>query len=216
VSTPADTEAQTESPTPTDSDTPTESGEADVVIGEGRFDVADFGYNEYPYYEVELTNEGEARSGVVELVVDWFDEGGNYVDDTTEQLVSLKPGETWVARSYNVLSSDGVASAEGSGSYDYDPPAWPDGLKVASSKLLSGSENVKVRATVQNDTGQMVDYVAFYGKVYDADGRVLGQVWTNEADVAEGSSWRAEGEWDDKPRSGLVESSEVILEGNIY
>ncbi|WP_435066011.1 FxLYD domain-containing protein [Halobaculum sp. EA56] len=185
-------------------------------MAEGTFGFADFGYAEYPYYEAELTNRGDAPSGIVEFVVDWFDENGGYVDDTTEELVSLSPGETWVARSYNVLNDEEVASAEGSGTYGYELPAWPDGLEVVSSELLSGEENVKVRATVRNDTGRTVDYVAFYGKLYDVEMRVLGQVWTNETDLTDGSSWRAEREWDDRVRSGLVESHDVVLEGNTY
>lgn len=213
-STPTDTDNPTETSSPTES--PTESGQADVSIGAGTFGVADFGYSEYPYYEVELTNEGSAPSGIVEIVVDWFDDSDEYVSDTREQLVSLNPGETWIARSYNVLERDTVSSAEASGGYESAPPEWPDGLDVESSQLLAGDENAKVRATVANNTGQTVGYVAFYGKLYDGDGNVLGQVWTNESDLADGSSWRAESSWDDDARMSLVEDHEVLLEGNIY
>ena len=208
-----ETEGVTDSETPTEPETPTGSGNAEIAMGKGRIGIADFDYAEYPYYEVEITNQGDAPSGLVDLVVDWFDESGSYIDDTTEELVSLKPDETWIARSYNILNDNKVDSAEGSGSYDSEPAEWPDGLEVTSSKLLAGEENVKVRATVENNTGRTIDYVAFYGKLYDGNGKVLGQVWTNETDLTDGSSWRAEREWDDKARAKLVESHEVVLGG---
>lgn len=200
----------------TEEETTTEAGEAEVAIGEGTFGVADFGYSEYPYYEVELTNEGNAPSGIIELVVDWFDENDEYIDDTLEELVSLKAGTTWIARSYYIGDKDEVASAEASGNYNMALPEWPEGLEVTSSKLLTGGENVKVRATVENNTGEMVDYVAFYGKLFDTDGNVLGQVWTNETELADGSTWQAEREWDDEERAKLAKDYEVVLEGNIY
>lgn len=209
------TETTTEEET-TEEETTTEAGEAEVAIGEGTFGVAEFAYNEYPYYEVELTNEGDAPSGIIELVVDWFDENDEYVNDTLEELVSLKAGKTWIARSYNIVDRDKVASAEASGNYNMEPPEWPEGLEVASSKFLGGGENAKVRASVENNTGQMVDYVAFYGKLFDGDGNVLGQVWTNETELADGSSWQAEREWDDEARAKLAKDHEVVLEGSSY
>ena len=102
---------------------------------------------------------------------------------------------------------------------EYEPKLEPiaAGVDVASSSLVSGSEAVKVRGEVENNMSVNLDYVEFYGKVYNGAGEVMGAAWTNETDIPAGSSARFDPDWYEAgDRASEAADHEVVLQTSVY
>ncbi|MFL9708868.1 FxLYD domain-containing protein, partial [Aeromonas veronii] len=76
------------------------------------------------FVEALVENTGDGPSGDANVEVDWYNEGGNFLDNDSSRLASLPAGETWEAR-VNFLGSGGeeVDDFEIDGEFDTEPRA---------------------------------------------------------------------------------------------
>lgn len=165
--------------------------------------------------EALVENEGDGRSGDVELAVDWLDGDGNYLDTDSAWLQTLLPGERWLARVYpRAVDVEEVAEYEAVKVFDEPEYGTPDDVDVAESELHVG-EAARMFGSIQNEGDTELSYVEVIGRVFDAEGRVLGDGWTNESDVPPGGSFRYDVRYEDEDRARLeaVTGYEVLPVG---
>lgn len=213
------TEQATEEATQTET-AASESGQAEIVIDDAGAELAvdQSGFTDDVYVAVDLTNVGNAPSGKVTVEVDWLDANGDYLSDWWSDIIGLKPGETWSARVYAALVDDElIEDYDVYGDYEAVLEPVPEGVDVASSSLLAGEENVKVRGEVENNMNTTLDYVEFHGNIYNDAGEVMGGTWTNETDIPVGSSTRFDPPWDEAgDRASKAIDHEVVLQASVY
>lgn len=197
---PTETTAEPATPTPeptttttTTTSTPTPTQAADVDIERDELVVQEREYTTNVYVAATVTNTGPVASGSVELTVNWFDQEGSYIEDTTAYCNTIGAGETWAARIYaNTLEPDRYADYELTGEVDERSPVAPDGLAVTDSRLLAGDDEAKITGTITNTGNDTVEYAEVIAKVYNSDGQIITTEWTNEADITAGAEWGVE------------------------
>lgn len=171
------------------------------------------GVDETPTVEATVVNGGNARSRTVELVVDWYDGEGAFLQSDTARLQTLRPGETWLARAYPATVSDRGRIDDYEATVLFDDPqyATPEGLAVAESELSVGGE-ARLSGALENGTGESLAYVEAIGRVLDAEGRVLGDDWTNDTEVEAGATVRFTLRYRDEDRVRLdaIDGYEVL------
>ncbi len=162
----------------------------ELVVDEGEFttDV---------YVAATVENTGDAASGAVELSAEWYDGNGDYLDDSSAYLQTLGAGERWAARVYYLgTGAEDVDGHELSGEFDSEPATFdPVGLELLDHGMKSGEDEVVIEGRVENASGEEVSYVEAVGKVYDADGVVLGDEYTNATDLPVDETWSFEMSW---------------------
>ena len=72
-----------------------------------------------------------------------------------------------------------------------------------------------ITGRVQNDTGQVQGYLEAIGTVYDADGLVLGDAWTNVTDVPAGEAWAFRTTWFAGNRTGEAADHAVLVTNTV-
>lgn len=165
--------------------------------------------------EARIENAGNGRSGSVELEVSWYDGDGDFLDDNSADLRALRSGETWIARVYpRFVDAEDVEDYEAVLVYDHPNFGTPDGLTIDESELHVNGD-ARIHGALSNETGEELSYVAAIGRVFDAEGRVLGDDWTNGSYIEDGATWRFDLSYDDVDRSRLdaIERYEVIPVG---
>ncbi len=173
-----------------DGDAVVEIVDHELVVEEGEF-------GDEVYVAATVENTGAAPSGTIELTADWYDASGDYMDNDSAFLQSLGAGEAWAARVPYLGTNPGdVDSYQFDGEYDAEtPPMNPDGLTLRGSEMNVGDGEVVIRGEVVNERGADVSYIEATGKVYDADGVLLGDEYTNVTDVPAGETWTFETTW---------------------
>jgi hypothetical protein len=199
--------------TQTELDTETAGGEPQVTILDSELVVDDTGYSTDVYVAATVTNEGGVPTGQVELTADWYDEAGNFLDNDQTFLQSLGAGETWAARVYHLgTDSEEVDTYEFEGSFETDPPKTnPSGLEVVSTDMKIGDREVLIEGRVSNERDGPVPYVQATGKIYDEEGILLDDEWTNVTDIPEGETWAFELTWRGRDRVDQAASSELWI-----
>lgn len=221
VETPTDDETETDSgegsedtetETETEETTEESGGEAAIEIVEHELVVNEKDYTTDVYVAATVENTGDAASGMITLTADWYDDSGNYLDNDEWHLQTLAPGETWAARVY-YLGGDGeqIADYEFDGEFQTSPPPAPEGLEVASSELQVAEDEAVVRGEVENTRDDTVDYVEAVGKIYDSDGVVLDDAWTNVTDLPAGETWSFEVSWRGRDRTSEAADHTTII-----
>ncbi len=167
-----------------------ELGESELVVDESRFSTD-------VYVSVAVENVGAGHSGTLEVVADWYNDAGEYMGNDSAFLNSLGPGEIWAARVYYLGGSgEEVNDYEVAGEYNVEPPDMnPDGLSLLESELQVGEDEAVVSGRVENRRTEPVSYIEATAKLYDAEGVVLGDEWTNVTDVPAGEVWAFELTW---------------------
>ncbi|WP_241431450.1 FxLYD domain-containing protein [Natrialba hulunbeirensis] len=169
----------------------TESSEsADVEILDSELVIEPGSWSTDVYVEATVENSGEVPSGDIELQADWYDEDGNYLDNDNARLTSLKDGETWLARIYFLgTDAEDVDDYELEGEFDEDDYEPTEGLSLADSNMEVQADELTVEGEVENNTGEEQSYVEVVATIYDDDGNVLGDQWTNVTDLRDGETW---------------------------
>lgn len=160
-----------------------------------------------------VENSGEAPSGTIELQADWYDEGGDYLDNSNAYLQSLGAGETWAARVYFLgTGAENVDDYEIEGEYDTESPNFEiEGLELLEDEMEVSDREAVIRGRVENNTGEEQSYVEAIGKVYDSDGIVLGDNWTNVSDLRDGDTWSFDTTWRGRDRITEATDHEILI-----
>lgn len=175
------------------SDEPSESANLEIVDHEMVVDEGQFSTD--VYVEATVENTGEVPSGSVRLQIDWYNEDGNYLDNTTGRLTTLGVGETWSARVYHLgTGAEDIADYEIEGEFDEDTYEPPEGVSLVDSSMNVGDDGlggqeVVVEGTIENETDEDQSYVEVVATIYDDSGNVLGDDWTNVTDLRAGETW---------------------------
>ena len=187
------------------------AGEPSLEITGHELVVEEGDYTTEAYVEATVENTGDAPSGTVELSVDWYDGDENYMDNDSWYLQSLGAGETWAARVYFLgTGAEEVESYEIDGEFDTEPPSFdPEGLTLAAHDMKVGEDEAVIEGEIDNETGSEVSYVEVIGKVYDADGVLLGDEWTNVSDLPAGETWTFDLSWRGRDRMDRVDDYEI-------
>jgi hypothetical protein len=159
------------------------------------------------YVDALIENRGNAPSGPVELTAQWYDSDGNYRGNDSTYLRALRADETWAARvSYLGSEADVLHAYDFDGEYETNPPSFdPEGLELVDHTMEviegEGSNEVRITGRVANNRDSTVDYLEAIGAVYNADGYVLGDEWTNVTDIPVGETWAFEIRWSERDRT---------------
>ncbi|MHB9285952.1 FxLYD domain-containing protein [Halobacteriales archaeon Cl-PHB] len=206
------TEGDGETPTETEEETPTPQGEAQVSIVTHELVVDEGEFSTDVYVAAEVENAGDAPTGTIELTAQWYDADGNYLDNDQAYLYSLGAGETWAARVYYLGSSEDVGDYEFDGTVETEPgPMNPEGLELMESEMNVGEDEAVISGTVGNNRDEAVSYIEAVAKVYNSDGSVLGDEFTNTTEVPPGETWAFEIAWWDVDRVDQAAEHEVWL-----
>lgn len=214
-----DTPAETETDTETQTEEPTETASANAAIEivSDELVVEEGEYSTDVYVAAEVTNSGEGRSGPIELVAEFYDGDGNYLDNTSQYLQTLGAGETWAARVPKLTNAEAVDDYELGGEFTEQAPAFsPEGLALEGSEMQVGEREAVVTGQIANDRGEAVSYLQAVGTIYDADGVVIGDEWTNVNDVPADRSWSFELTWLGQDRLGEADSHEVHFTDSVF
>jgi hypothetical protein len=192
-------------------ETETPSEGAQISIESEELIVEEGEYTTDAYVAAEVVNEGDGRSGPIELKADWYNSDGNYLDDTVTYLQTLAAGETWAARIYALADAEKIEKFELAGDFTTEPAVGVEGLSVASSEMKTGDGEVIVSGEIKNSTGDEVSYVEAIGTIYDSDGVVLGDTWTNTTGLPADRSWSFETSWITRGRAGEADEHDVFV-----
>ncbi|ELY57392.1 FxLYD domain-containing protein [Natronolimnohabitans innermongolicus] len=166
------------------------SDSADLAIVDHELVVERGTWSTDVYVEATVENRGGAASGELSLQADWYDESGNYLDNDTARLSSLEGGETWSARIYHFGSdSEDVDGYELEGDFSDDLDEAADGLTLVTSEMTVTGDDISISGEVENESDDDQRYVEVIAKIYDGDGVVLGDEWTNVTDLRAGETW---------------------------
>lgn len=172
-------------------------GEADLEIVDHELVVEEGDFTTDVFVEVTVDNTGDAPSGDVELQVDWYDADGNYLDNDTGRLTTLGAGETWSARVYHLgTAAEDIDDYEIEGEFAEEAYEPPEGISLVESSMevIEGDydDELVVEGLVENDSGEDQPYVEVVATIYNANGVVLGDEWTNVTDLRDGDTWAFE------------------------
>lgn len=187
----------TETPTEAETSTPTETrGQADVVIGERSLETFETSYgSEEAYAVANLTNEGDAASGRIELTARFYNESDNLIDSSTGYLRTLGAGETWHAFVQLLATDAEPASIEVEAEFDGQPPKTPNGVEVTESSLSGGdADTVTSTAVIANNTGSELSYLEGISKFYESEATVIGTQYENITELPAGDNWQVTNE----------------------
>jgi len=211
-------QADNEDTTETDEKETGSGGEPDVEIVDHELIVEEGDYSTDVYVAATVENTGDAPSGTVELTADWYDADENYMDNDSEYLQSLGAGETWAARVYHLgTSAEDVDSYEVEGEYDTEPKSFdPEGLELVEHNMKVSDDEAVIEGQVKNNTGDEASYIQAIGKVYDANGVVLGDDWTNVTDLPEGETWTFDVSWRGRDRTEQADDHKVLITDSAF
>lgn len=211
-------QADSEETTEADEEKTEAGGEASLEIVDHELVVEEGDYSTDVYVAATVENTGDAPSGTVELSADWYDADENYMDNDSWYLQSLGAGETWAARVYHLgTGSEDVDSYEVEGEYDTKPKSFdPEGLELVEHDMKVGEDEAVIEGRVENNTGDEASYIQAIGKVYNADGVVLGDDWTNVTDLPEGETWTFEVSWRGRDRTQEADDHEVLIADSTF
>ncbi|WP_254769393.1 FxLYD domain-containing protein [Salinilacihabitans rarus] len=165
-------------------------GSADLEILDHEMVLEEGDFLDDVYVAATVENSGDERSGQIELQVDWYDEEGNYLDNDTGRLRSLPAGGTWTSRTYALtVDAEDVDDYEIEGEYGDDPRTGAEGLTLVDSSMVVQGDELEIEGQVENETDEDEDYVEVVATVYDGEGRVMGDEWTNVTDLRAGETW---------------------------
>lgn len=195
-----------------------DGGAADVEIEDYDLVLDDEDTYRDPYVEPTVHNAGDGATGDVDVNVDWYDENGDYLGDSSEGVVTLAAGETWRPRiPAGSVDDELVADCDLSLEVDSDAPRDPADIEIVESDLVIADDgDLTVVGRAANETGDDVSYIEAYAKLYDAEGHVLASEWTNESDVPAGSTWRFDLEFYFFERGDAVEDYEVGVDPDLF
>jgi hypothetical protein len=204
------TEANEEDETEAEGEPAVEIVEHELVVNEGE-------YSTDAYIAATIENTGDGASGMIELTADWYDEAGDYMDNDSAYLRSLGAGETWAARVYFLGSgAEEVDSYEIDGEFETDHPTFdPEGLELVEQDMKVGDNEAVIEGQVENNTGEEASYIQAIGKIYDANGVVLGDSRTNVTDVPDGETWTFDFSWRGRDRTDQADDYEVLITDSV-
>ena len=167
-----------------------EDGEANVVLGEAEYDIFDIQTGDEPGITVPVQNIGESDSGEAEITVEWVNDDGEFLGSDRKTINTLKTNETWLARviSWNTADHEEVADFDYFGDYSITTPKVVDSLSVDS--LRFDRENVRLNVGVEYQEGSIPSRVRAIGRLFDGEGRLIGDTSTTESDIPTNRPWR--------------------------
>ena len=188
------------------------TADEDIAIIEDELVVEEGTLFTEAYVEAVVENTTDDPTGRLELVVDWYDDDGNYLDDDRSYLQSLGPGEQWEARVSALTDAEDIGEYELEGSFELDHPGFdPEGLDLVESEMTVDEDEAVIEGRIENNTGVEAGYVEVIVKVYDSEGVVLGDDWTNETDIPEGETWAFDVSWRGRDRTERADDYEILI-----
>jgi hypothetical protein len=179
------------------------------IVDEGEFSTD-------VYVRAVVENTGDAASGTLRIQVDWYNEDGNYTDNSSAHLRTLEPGETWIAHVYSYsMDGEGAEEYEIEGEFEEEPRDYdPENLDLVES-VLEVSEGdfpeAIIRGEVENTGDEDKGYVEAVARVFNDEGDVMGDEWTNVTDLRAGDTWAFDVSWNGRDRVPEAADHEVLL-----
>lgn len=217
-----DGDTDEENDTDDDAESPEEDdepeGEAALEIVADEFVIEEGDFTTDVFVEFEVVNDGDGPSGDIEIGVDWYDEGGDYLGDANARLATLGAGETWLGRVYQLgTEAEDVDDYEIEGEFSHDPPSEaPDSVELLESDIDVSEDEARVSGRIENNTGDSIDYLQVTAILYDEDGNVMGDEWTNESDIPEGETWSFDMTWLDRRRADQVVDHTIFIADSAF
>ncbi|ADJ16678.1 hypothetical protein C497_06094 [Halalkalicoccus jeotgali B3] len=208
-----DSNSSSDSNNSTTNDEGTDEGTSAIEIVDHELIVDEGDYITDVYVEALIENTGDAPSGNIELQADWYNADGNYLDNDIGWLISLAPGESWEARVYYLGSNpEEVEDYEFEGEFDEElTNPNPDGLELLGSEMEVGEDEAVVTGEIENTSDETEDYVAAVAKIYDEEGVVLGDNYTNVTELRGGETWSFEVSWRGRDRTDRAATHELLV-----
>ena len=181
--TPTETSApdnsENQSTNETTADDPQESGtDFDLDIDSAEW------FDEGAVAEFIIINRGDVTIRQLELIVDWYDEDGNYIDWDSVNVPALGSNKSWyvhVERSIDRL----VDSFEATASGIPQEQTVPDGLEIRSSEVNDVGD---VGGILSNSRSSEVG-VSLIATVYDTGGWLTNVGQTTQRRIPAGADW---------------------------
>ncbi|WP_255191720.1 FxLYD domain-containing protein [Natronobeatus ordinarius] len=164
--------------------------ETELQFGDHQLVVDHGGVSPTAYAVVEVENVGTVASGEVSVTAGWLDEAESRVGDDRARLPSLRPDETWLAHVRSRSGPEEIEDFEVTGEYETGHPRSPHGVGVAESDYRVEDEQLIGR--IKNTRDEDLERLEAQGKIYDADGTVLGGGTDSERDLPAGRDWTFE------------------------
>lgn len=171
----------------------TEAGQPDVVVvSEEMTDdtITDTEYAKVVEFEVE--NQGGARSGEVDVIVDWFDPSGEKTGDERRDIPFLPADTTWVSYVPSIYEFDDPGSYELELEVETELEEQPDvtvtEVTVEVGEDINGDSTVLAEAEAEYGGDTEIDYLTTKVVFYDEQGRVVWNTAEKETNVDPGDS----------------------------
>lgn len=214
TTTEATEEPETETKTETETRTE-ENSQANVNIESKELVVDDSGYSTEKDVAAEVVNSGEGRSGSIKLTAEWYDSEGNYLDNDSQYLQTLGAGETWLAHVHVLVDDEKVEDFELSGEYNSQAQFDPEGFELTESEMNVGENEAVITGKVANNTGAKASYLEATATIYNSDGAVLGDSYTNTSGLPADKTWSFETSWRGRSRTGDATEHVVHIQDSV-
>lgn len=192
-----------------------ETDDAQIEITDHELVHDDSGFSTETYVAATVENTGDGPTGEISIEASWYSEG-DYLDADTVYLQTLGAGETWLARvEYLGSGGEDIDDYELEYEVEADPPSASDGLDLAESDMRVGEDEVIIEGRVENNTDDDQSYIQATAKLYNSDGAVLDDVWTNVTDVPEGETWAFDVSWFEPGRTEEVADYEIVISNRV-
>jgi hypothetical protein len=93
-----------------------------------------------------------------------------------------------------------------------EPPRPLSDVALLESDLQTSEDEASVSGRVENNTGGELTYIEAIAQVYDGDGNVLGDEYTNETGIPEGETWSFSVEFFGFGRIDEIVDHDVVLD----
>lgn len=140
--------------------------------------------------EAAVENDGGDASGRITLEITWYNDDRTALTTSTETLETLLPEETWLVQVTDQgVDDDVVASVTAETTVEDEPPARPDRVEVAQSRLDAAEYPIEITGAVEN-TGEDAISTVPIGRAFDDEGNVVADSRASTLDVPPGEQRR--------------------------
>lgn len=191
-------ESSTETPTETAEPTASPTPETPIAIESSEF-VSYEGAGSTSYaVRGTLVNQADRQLEYVEVAVQYLDADNNVIGEFFTNMVGLQAGQRWQFHvdyySEADVDPENVESYDIRGDWTFgEVPDVAEGLSLDEVTLTEveefGETVPAVEGTVQNESGEMLDYVEAKVHFLNDSNTVIGTNFSNQSDLEDGHGW---------------------------
>ena len=182
--------------TSSETQTTTASGgsQSDLSVASSSFEMVDSGLGPEPVMIGEVENTGDGAFSYVEATAKFFNDDGNVLDTSLDNMRGLSGGETWALYipfpGMGEDASDGEITITDAAPGSIPPP--PEGAELVNDELRPPADEFsspQVAGTAENTGDATIPYLEAFVKYFDTAGNVLGSASTNVTELSPGQTW---------------------------